>query len=553
MTSEYRRTGGTPVPPKFRKQWEPEASESTFQMTYEHFLREAYQHHQAGQVAAAERVYRAALELRPNGVEAQQLLAILLNMNSRPAEALPLFEASVNFPGNEAIALSNLGDCLRKNRLLDRSATVLEDCVKRYPDFIEAHVNLGNTYLDLYRFDDAEREYALAAACAPKMVLAHNGLGAVEYARGNFDRAVPHLERALQIDPNYAAATHRLLSTLTALGQYDQSRRLTHEAIARHHKNADVLQTLALNLIWLGDWEDAWPLHEKRLEMPDAQRSNSTVPRWKGETAPTATLLLESEQGLGDSIQFARYATLAAQRVGKVIVRCPPPLMDLLRNIEGVAEVISSEDPPPLPPHTLRSGLMSLPMIFKTTPTNVPLASGYLRPSAQALEKWKSILGSKNENVRVGLVWAGNTANNLDSWRSVGLPELAGLGRPNVQFYSLQVGRNDGLAESSLNLIDLAPQIKNFDDTAAAIDLLDLVITVDTSVAHVAGGLGKPTWVLLPVVCGDRWLTERADTPWYASARLYRQTRPRHWESVIQKVAADLDDFVRKMHPPAKA
>ena len=273
-------------------------------------------------------------------------------------------------------------------------------------------------------------------------------------------------------------------------------------------------------------------------------------PRWKGEDLNGRTVLLYAEQGFGDTIQFIRYAPLVKQRGGRVMFVCMPEVAPLLVNFAGVDEMVPQGT---LPPFHLHCPLLSLPMIFNTRVETIPASVPYLKADPRLSEQWSMKLQSRPGRLKVGLAWAGRPTHADDARRSMRLAQLAPLAQvKGVTFFSLQKGEaaaESARAPAGMDLIDCAADLHDFADTAALVSQLDLVVAVDTAVAHLAGAMGKPVWVLLPFKPDWRWLLDRNDTPWYPTMRLFRQGGKREWDGVTEEVAKVLHDWSSGMRP----
>jgi hypothetical protein len=288
----------------------------------------------------------------------------------------------------------------------------------------------------------------------------------------------------------------------------------------------------------VGDFAGGWSDYEHRFAIYDTRR-RLPQPRWDGSPLEGRTILLHAEQGQGDTIQFIRYATLV--RGGAVIVECQKPLVELVKSCPGVDRVIAAGER--LPAFDVESPLPSLPGIFKTELATIPRDIPYLSPPAEHVAAWSKPLGDI-AGFKVGIAWAGNPAQMRDHWRSIALKEFAPLAAiPGVRLLSLQVGHGREQIDGAFPLIDLANWLTDFTATAAVIRNLDLVIACDSSVAHLAGALGARTWVALTQAADWRWLEGRSDSPWYPTARLYRQEREHDWQSVFESVAGDLREL----------
>jgi hypothetical protein len=316
-------------------------------------------------------------------------------------------------------------------------------------------------------------------------------------------------------------------------------------AIALRPDYADAHFFKGLSSLVTGDFEHGWSEYEWRREAPAAKipARDFPQPRWLGEDDIAGkTILLHGEQGFGDTIQFCRYVPLAAARGARVILEVAEPLRELMTDLAGTTKIIPKGDP--LPDFDFQCPLPSLPLAFKTRLDTIPSGAAYLRAPNQALEYWNALLGTKRRP-RIGLAWAGNAKHVRDRERSMRLRDLLPLLDVDATFVSLQKEIRAGEAETltSCNVLQFSPQLGDFSDTAALISQLDLVISVDTGVAHLAGALGKPVWILVTHAPDWRWLLDRDDSPWYPSARLFRQRETREWVDVTMRVREALLEF----------
>jgi hypothetical protein len=299
-----------------------------------------------------------------------------------------------------------------------------------------------------------------------------------------------------------------------------------------------------------GDFKHGFAEYEWRWESEQlrANKRNFPQPLWRGqESVAGKTVLLHAEQGMGDTIQFCRYAPLLAERGARVILEVQKPLRELLSTLAGVAQVVSAGDP--LPDFDMHCPLLSLPLAFETEPAAIPAATPYLSASPQLLKDWERRLGP-HDRPRVGLVWSGSTFLKNDRNRSIALSALLPLLDIDATFISLQkdVRAKDAVTlQDRTDIRDVRDELKDFTDTAALVSHLDLVISVDTSVGHLAGALAKPVWMLLPYVPDWRWQLDRDDSPWYPTARLFRQDEARSWQGVVARVHAALQEFVHRL------
>ncbi|HTX77310.1 MAG TPA: tetratricopeptide repeat protein [Terracidiphilus sp.] len=415
------------------------------------------------------------------------------------------------------------------------------------------HPNCPETLLAWARLRLARRDFAgahgwtrWALAQAPDDAEVHNTLGILLHDQGRFAEAVPEFERAEALG-SFPAISNRGNSLLD-LGRTDEALAAHQSAVDRDPAHAGARYNLALTQLRLGQWREGWRNYEARWRFREVHRQPRVFsqPRWRGELLDGEHVLLHAEQGLGDTVQFCRYAALVAARGGRPILQVQAPAARLLRSLAvvraGLAEVVLLDDPPP--PFDLECPLMSLPAVFGTTPETVPWAGPYLGPLPHA-----SGFVPRPRLLSVGLCWAGNPRYKTDTQRSMRLPVLLPLLRtPGVFWVSLQKGpAADQIAElpSDVAVADGASHDSDLADAAATIAGLDAVVTTDTCIAHLAGAIGKPVFVLLPHLADWRWMQDASTTPWYPTARLLRQPSPGDWNSVLAASAEALKALSR--------
>jgi tetratricopeptide (TPR) repeat protein len=498
--------------------------------------------------ADAESCYRHALELDPELVQTRFNLAIALMKQDRLTEADEAYRAVIARNPRHHGAWLNLGNVLAD---LNRR----EDAVDAYhqalasPQGADAAnasmtlVNLAACLCDLGRFDEAVDACERAIALTPDHAPAHTNLGAALDAQGEFEAAVAAHRRAVAADPAYAKARANLAVALRTVGRLDEAFAASRQAAALAPTEPEVRFNHAHALLMNGQLARGFDeLRWGKMCKPWAGGYPAfTQPEWNGQPFPDRTLLLFAEAGLGDTLQFARYLPMAAARGGAVVAQVQPTLVPLLGSMEGVTVIPHGETPPPF---DLQLPLMRLAHVFGTTLDSIPAEVPYLRADPAKVAAWGRTLGI-GPSLKVGVVWAGNPRHKGDRHRS--LPAEAVLPRlvmPGVQLYSLQKEPRPTdmpvLSALRSDIIDLSSMLDDFSDTAAAVAALDLIIAVDTSVAHLAGAMGQPVWLLLPHALDWRWLRDREDSPWYPSMRLFRQGRPQAWEGVLTRVAAAL-------------
>lgn len=465
------------------------------------------------------------------------------------AAAVAAFEHCLRLRPDHPAALFNLANAQLQTGQAANSAQTLLRCLRHAPAFGPAHVNLASVLVRLGLLDQARGFAENGVRLMPGSPDALLCLAGILHHAGDHAASVAVYHTALRQAPGHGGALSSLGNTLRAMGQLDAALDAHDRAIAAapaHGPDHAVFRFhRATTLLAAGAFAEGWPEYEWRWRRPGHPPRFATAP-WRGEPLAGRTILLHHEQGLGDTLQFARYAPLVAARGGRVILHVQPPLVRLLRTLPGVAEVTGH---PPLPPFDCHCPLMSLPHAFGTTLDTVPTPTAYLHADPARVAAWRrrwQAHAPRHGGPLVGLVWAG--LPNLDDWqarligqrRSLGPADLAGLaGSPGVRFVSLQ----KDLAPppiAGLTLIDVMTEMNDFADTAALVASLDLVISVDTAVAHVAAGLGRPVWLLSRYDGCWRWLRDRSDSPWYPTLRLYRQSRPHDWSETIARVRNDL-------------
>jgi tetratricopeptide (TPR) repeat protein len=504
--------------------------------------RQAHHSFGEGDLARAERLCAGILEHRPDDFEALHLLGLLNLQRQRMVEALHFLAAALRVNSGSADALSNLGLALHATGRTDEAIASYRNALQLAPDHPEILYNLGNACLALGRLDEALSSYddVLTQATGHVGARVNRGntllrLNQPVAALASYDEALAATPGHPQILTNRGHALRRLDRPVEALADFKA-------ALAAAPEFAEAHFEAAMTHLTLGDFASGWKEYEWRWKTGAfaRHRQQPRAPLWLGEQ-PIAgkTILLHAEQGFGDTIQFIRYAPLLAGKGAKVTCEVQPELLPLLSGLEGVTVMASGA---PRPAFDLHCPLLSLPLAFKTTPETIPAPIPYLAASAERVSYWRQRLPPGGP--RAGFVWSGQASHKNDANRSIALARLAALfENPPWQCFSLQsdLRAADRKTLAGLpNLIHLGAELRDFADTAAVISLLDVVISVDTAVAHLAGALGRPVLVLLPHAADFRWMRGRDDSPWYPMARLLRQPAFGDWDSVIAQVGEEL-------------
>ena len=486
--------------------------------------------------------YRQALATDPDNAGLLRTLGAALHQRGRLDDAIAHYRRATVLAPDDNDALRCLGIALHEAGQLEEAARIYRQTALDPGDHVVLS-NLAACLCDLGQYDEALATSDLALAIKPDHAPAHTNRGIILEMRCDLEGAIAAHRRAVAIDPDYAKGHANLAVALRSAGELDEALAASHRAVALKPEQPLIRYNHAHALLMNGDLkggfeEFRWGRNCKTWahHYPDFEQ-----PEWQGEAFAGRTLLVFSDYGIGDAIQLVRYMPEVVARGGTVLLQVQPSLVPLLKDLPGLTVVARGE---PLPPFDLQLPMMGLPRVFCTTLKNIPAPICYLQAEPAARGRWQRAL-RRETKLKVGVVWAGNALHKGDRQRSIAaealLPRLV---MPGVQLYSLQKeGRSEDaavLASLGTDIADLAPALGNFADTAAAVDALNLVISVDTSVAHLAGALGRPVWLLTPYALDWRWMRDREDSPWYPTMRLFRQHTPRAWDGVIARAAAEL-------------
>ena len=476
-------------------------------MTIPQALDMAWQCFQAGQLPQAEHIFQQILQVDRNQVDALHLLGIIALQTGRANVAVDYFQATLRVRPDLVEAHNNLGMAFQAQGEFAEAIPHHQEAVRLRPDYAEAHSNLARAFQALGKIAEAVQSYQHATRLRPDSAEFHYNLAIALRQQGKLATAEASLQTALRLKPDFALA----------------------------HNELGMLRLLQ------GDFERGCSEYEWRWHLEESSCTPRPGPRWDGGPLSGKTILLYAEQGVGDTIQFIRYAEEVKARGASVVVECPAPLLDIVAGCPGVDRFLAQGAA--LPAYDVQAPLLSLPGLCGTSLNTIPAKVPYLVADHARLAYWREDLATFS-GLKVGICWQGNPSHNYDRWRSAALAQFAPLAEvPGVRLVCLQKGLGreqwDTLARR-WPVVELPIQTgepsQAWVETAALVCAVDLVITVDTAVAHLAGALGVPVWVALPFAPDWRWLLQREDSPWYPSMRLFRQTKLGDWADVFQRI-----------------
>lgn len=516
------------------------------------YFAQAVEAQRAGRLDDARALYTQVLQENPRDVDALHLLGRIAIAKGELDFGIALLQQAVRLAPQFAEAQNNLGNACAAKPIWEAAVAAYRAAVAADPTYAEAWANLGSALTigtlggpqkTTQQLTDAADACRRALRLRPGLAEGWNNLGGALTALGEVESSVVAYREALRLKPAYAEALGNLAYSLQLENQLEAALACYREAVrvapdfAVGHFGEGLVQLLAGNL------RAGFPKYEARWDAAQrGQRRDFAAPLWLGEP-PLAgkTILLHAEQGLGDTLQFARYAPLLTARGARVLLEVQSVLKPLLGSLPGVARLLVRGEA--LPAFDLHCPLLSLPLACGTDRETVPADTPYVRAPADRVERWRPVFAGIKE-VKVGVAWAGNPHHRNDRNRSVPFESFAALfATPGCRFFGLQkdVAPDDAARLARMAAFtDFSAQIADFGDSAAIIQELDIVVTVDTATAHLAGALGAKTWILLPFSPDWRWMIEREDSPWYPTARLFRQKQPGHWPAVIDRVAVEL-------------
>ena len=487
------------------------------------------------------------LASEPLHADALNTRGVVLSKLRRFPEALASYDAALAAVPDRVDIEVNRGTVLLELNRFDEALASFDKALERDPGNIAALINRGNACIKDKRFADALQSYDSALALEPDQVGALTDRCVALAEMDRFDEALAAADQALRVAPHVVAAHVNRGNALIKLARMEEALTSYGEALKLDPEQVDANFNASLAWLCLGEFREGWKQYEYRWKKKEFQRREYARPMWRGERdIEGKTILLVHEQGLGDTIQFVRNAPLVADLGARVVVGTQPPLKSVVATVPGIAQIVA--DGEVLPEFDLFCPMLNLPSAFGTELETIPANIPYIRPFKERLVKWRDRF-VEDKRVRVGICWAGNSAHLNDRNRSIALERLATvLSVPGIDFVSVQKDVSEAQAEllRAHGVRQLGQEFQDFSDTAAVVALLDLVVAVDTSVAHLAGAMGKAVALLIPFAPDWRWLLDRTDSPWYPTMRIFRQDAVGDWAGPLERLREELIGVVRR-------
>jgi len=503
-------------------------------------IRSAVEHHQAGRLDEAEQQYQIVLQAYPDNPAVLHSLALIDLQREQYDKATERFSKAIEQEPQNSQYYNNLGVAFKAVHKYDKAIEVYRQAILLKPDYADAYNNMGSALNAQCRYDDAVRNYEQAISLKPDYTQAYNNIAIALQAMGKYDAAIENSRQAILLAPNYADAYNTMASVLQKQGRCDEAIAAYNQAIRLKPDYAQAHLNLSFACLLSGKFAEGWKRYKWRFSTNISTYLLRDHPnRWNGLSIAGKKLLVVCEQGLGDSLQFVRYLPMVKALGLEVKFGVKRALYDLFLQLPGVDNLVEIPGNAAKIDFDFHVPLLDLPMIFGTTLKTIPAEVPYLFADPAKAECWKDKLNT--EKFKVGIVWAGSPEHSNDYSRSCALKHFAVLTKiEGVRLYSLQKGTAAGQLDDFPEVTDLADQLEDFSDTAAVVENLDLVISVDTAVVHLAGAMGKSTWTLLPFAPDWRWMLDRDDSPWYPTMRLFRQEKCNDWQGLFARVAQQL-------------
>lgn len=500
-----------------------------------------------GRLDEAALAYQRAVRAKPDDAAAHYGLGMVLTDTGRLPEAIACYRRAVQLDPTLLGAYASLGVALERCNQLDDAAACFREVLRRGGDTAEAHSNLGGLLGRQLKLDEAAQHLRRAVQLDPNSPQALSNLGLVLERLDQLDEARSVLQQAVALAPNHVDVHLNLAMVLDRLGDFDRALAAADRALELDPNCERAHFSRAIGLLRRGQFEAGWPEYEWRAGIEGLSNPTFSQPRFSGQPLTGKTLLLTEEQGRGDTIHFVRYAELIRRQGATVILQCRPELVGILQTVRGIDRVVAVGDD--LPDFDFYLPLPGAPGTLGTTLETIPADVPYLLTDPQLSAEWQPKIDAPGK-LKVGIAWQGAPANRSDRFRSVPPAEFARLcDVPGVQLYSLQVGAGSeelGQIATPPTVVDLTTGIRDFRDTAAIVEHLDLVIACDTAVVHLAGAMAVDVWIAVAVAPDWRWLLDRADSPWYPTLRIYRQSVAGDWSSVFARICDDLAELAAR-------
>lgn len=502
------------------------------------------------QLSKAAECFRHTIRIQPDSAVAHRYLGMVLSSIGAYPEAIEAFQTAIGLDPTITDAFMSLGDVFSKLQRYEDSEKCYSTAVGLDPNNPMPYVSLGTCVANQNRLEEALSCFWKAIAIDPKCMAAHINAGIAYESTGQLEDALRAFQTAIDVSPEHYPTYVNLGVIYDRLGEFEKAEQCFQKTLSMEATYIPAIFNLGMMQLRNGDWVRGLQAYELRTQLPGAKKLETQKPRWNGESLAGKTILVLHEQGMGDCIQFVRYTSLLKERGARVLLNCRRSMRSLLVTCDGVDEFFPIGEA--LPFHDFYIPLMSLPLAFETTTTNVPHHVPYLHADPERVLRWKERL-AKDSGYKIGITWRGNPTYASDRYRSIDVKlfqSLSDLG--NIQFYNLQkedVRDDIQRVADSIRIHNFGDELDRqsaFVDTAALMQCLDLVISVDTAPAHLAGATGVPVWLIVSYNNDWRWLTHRTDTPWYPTMRIYRQDRTKDWISVFERLAVDLEQRILK-------
>ncbi|MHA7840270.1 MAG: tetratricopeptide repeat protein [Gammaproteobacteria bacterium] len=487
---------------------------------------------------------KAASNIKPSDINIRQQYANALMKINKIEDAIAQYQKIIALIPDFATVFVSLGAALQSKKAYKEAEKYYRQALTLNPQHTDALCNLGVLAKIRGEFTEAITLYQQALTINPQLYTVYANLGNALQEIDAYDEAIQCYNKALAINPAFVEAYNSRGYAYQSINQIDRAMADYHSAMTKKENYIDAHWNYALALLITEQYEEGWKEYEYRWQKLATLTTSDTKKRWQGESLRDKTLLIQVEQGYGDTIQFIRYVPLIKKNGGRIILVCREPLVQLLQQIKGIDDIIVKGHV--LPAYDYHLPLLSLPLIFNTTAVTIPAAIPYIKADSHKVKQYAAFMDVPKQVKRIGIAWEGSPTHKNNRRRSLPIHLFEPLFTiKNTQFYSLQKGDAATILEqrTDLPIVNLGNLITDFNDSAAFIAQLDLIIAVDTALVHLAGAMGKPVWTLVTFAPDFRWLLEREDSPWYPTMRLFRQPQLGDWDSAFKQVKLALSSF----------